>query len=267
MAYKSIKKEKRKGGKKYNRRTYKQNGGYPILLMLSIALSLLVSLRMIVPVSAEFYKEYVNKEENKKKIEQFENIFKRITIDSGSSGWGYLLALSSVGGPIFGTVAKGALALAVADDQITTNSSDQRKSAGRTLDILRAEANADYLYISKKEMEKLLPNGFKNTPIGYGKIDKYTKINTEKSSLSNWYDPKSIQTPIKFENFNAVGTSSKYWKFEGDYYAVPYKEYFELVKRNKEFAEIVKDLTAAIESDIANREELKHHIAVREEHN
>jgi hypothetical protein len=97
MAYKSIKKGKRKGGKKSNRRTYKQNGGNKLFFIIA----LLVSLGLIFPVSAKLFTN--SKEQYKQIVEATDQSL----IDATNKANNYKVGLSSgmiisLSGSIFG---------------------------------------------------------------------------------------------------------------------------------------------------------------------
>jgi cell division protein FtsL len=103
MAYKSIKKGKgkRKGGKKSNR-TYKQNGGNKMLLMI---IAMLVALGLIFPVSAKLF---TNSEEQSNRIV---NAVENKLTDTRTEANDYKLGLSSgmiisVSGSIIGQIKR-----------------------------------------------------------------------------------------------------------------------------------------------------------------
>jgi hypothetical protein len=252
MAYKSIKKGKgkRKGGKKSNRRTYKQNGGNKMLIMV---LYMLVVLGIIVPVSAKFYNEHVNKEENEKKIEVFKNriISNDRIIHTGNRDNNMLGLAAAIFAPgAIGTVAKLAYVSSKVRPNTVTEAREQRVLDHRKLEILYAQLNDDFLYFSEKDMKKFLPRGFKKTF-----NEKYIELNTEPPNIYNMYDPDRIDSPIEPIHFNTNGLNKDYSIYHGYYYAFPYKKFLELVEENNQFAEVVKDLTEEVVKDLT--EEIK----------
>ncbi len=145
MAYKSIKKGKRKGGKKSNRKTYKQNGGNNTLSMIII---ILVGLGIIFPVSAKFYNKVVNKEENQKKIEGL--ISKLNEYKQNLSNTKLLptnLAAAIIPNPvqaIAGPVSVGnTVGNVIKREEIKANIAHTNNK----ISILEAEINEDYLFL------------------------------------------------------------------------------------------------------------------------
>lgn len=224
MALKTIKnKGKRKGGKKSNRRTYKQMGGNKMVF------ALLVFLGIMVPITAKFYNQVVNIEENQTKIKNFNLVLqerKNEVTNSGSIN-PFLAVLSPT--LEIGRAIGRANPLIISDVNIKNE-----------IDTLKAQIDPDILYISAEDLKKLLPLGM---TCDFGPSHDYekdtTKVNTEAATIFNLGSPDYVRAPIYTTYFKGV-----------EYFAINMKKYLELVDSNIKFANVAQELTKVIEKNM-----------------
>lgn len=237
MAYKSIKKGKRKGGKKSNRKTYKQNGGNNTLSMIII---ILVGLGIIFPVSAKFYNKVVNKEENQKKIEGL--ISKLNEYKQNLSNTKLLpsnLAAAIIPNPV--QAIAGPVSVGNTVDNVIKREEIKANIAhtNNKISILEAEINEDYLFLTGEQLMSFLPYGItKDFGASPDFEPETTKVNTESSSVFNFLSPSYVRAPITQAN---IGLQ--------DVYAINIKKWFELIESNMQFANFANKLTIAIEEN------------------
>jgi hypothetical protein len=224
MAYKSIKKGKgkRKGGKSSNRRTYKQNGGNKMLLML---IAMLVSLGLIVPVSAKFYNKVVNKEDNENKIKFFTS--KLIEFQEELSNINRLdtkllatAAAAIIPNPAQAFAVGNLVGNVYKSQAMNANIAHTRKK----IDILKAEIDEDYLFLTRDELMDLLPFGIRKDFAASPDFKPgTTKVNTGPYSL--FYTQDYVRAPIT-EAY--IGLP--------DVYAVNINGWLNMIKNNMQLA-------------------------------
>jgi hypothetical protein len=223
MAYKSIKKGKgkRKGGKKSNRRTYKQNGGNKMLMMI---IAVLVGLGIIFPVSAKFYNKVVNKEENQKKIEVLTSILNeyRQKLSNINLLDTKLLAAAIIPNPAQPFAVGNIVGNMINHEGINANIA----RTSNKISILEAEINEDYLFLTGHQLRWLLPYGITKD---FGSSPDFepgtTKVNTEPSSFSNMFSPSYVSAPITQANIGLP-----------DVYALNINGWLNMIEKNMQLA-------------------------------